>query len=136
MKWEPRHATGIEEIDQQHKTLFEASENYRLALEAGTGRNNYDLFIEFLVAFIEVHFANEEECMFAYRCPAAKQNKLEHAGIAKFIQAENARFEAEGFSLERATALLAMVDQWLDGHIGRIDVQLKPCVEQGKPDQA
>jgi hemerythrin len=125
MKWQPRYATGFPEIDKQHKTLFDASDQFRQTLQAGEGDKTYDLFLDFLSAYAQAHFANEERCMMAHLCPVAERNKHEHTGFLKLVANETARFDAEGFLSERAMHLLDMVDRWLSSHICRIDIQLK-----------
>lgn len=125
MKWRPQFATGDAQIDEQHKALFAASEEFRETLEAGEGDKTYDLFLEFLKAYCEMHFSVEEECMFAHKCPVAAQNKHEHKLFLKLVETENARFRAHGFDAARAVEMLDKVDHWLESHICRVDVRLK-----------
>jgi hemerythrin len=125
MKWQERHATGDAEIDQQHRTLFESSDNFRQALHAGRGKRTYDLFLDFLITYAEMHFSIEECCMLAHKCPIADHNKHEHELFLKRVEKEKARFTVAGFTHDSALALVDMVDSWLDSHIGRIDTRLK-----------
>lgn len=125
MKWQPHYATGDAQIDEQHKTLFASSDQFRETLEAGEGRATYDLFLEFLTAYAEAHFDSEEGCMLAHKCPVAAQNKHEHGLFLKMIEKENDRFAEQGFNVAAAEATLNMIDRWLDSHICRIDVQLR-----------
>lgn len=46
MKWHPRDATGLEEIHQQHKMLFETADQVRQTLADGAGNRTCDLFTE------------------------------------------------------------------------------------------
>lgn len=131
MKWQPHYATGHPEIDQQHKTLFESSDQFRQTLEAGEGEKTYDLFLEFLAAYADAHFSIEERCMMAYKCPVAGRNKHEHGLFLKHVQKEQTRFAAEGFTRASAKAMLDMVDGWLDSHICRIDIRLREVMGRG-----
>lgn len=130
MKWQSHYETGDAAIDQQHKTLFETTDQYRQTLEAGVGEQTYDLFLEALIAFVEMHFSYEESCMFFHRCPAAGRNKIEHEHFKKRVYQENHRFAAEGFIRHEAKNLVDMIEDWLVSHIGRIDIQLKDCIEK------
>lgn len=125
MKWQARFETGEAAIDQQHKLLFDTANQYRQVLEANSGEDTYDLFLEALTLFVATHFSYEEECMLAHICPAAGQNKREHEHFSRLIQKENERFASEGFVREKAERLVGMIDDWLESHIGRIDIQLK-----------
>ncbi len=128
MKWKDEYATGVEEVDRQHKSLFEFSETFRDVLENGFGDKTYDLFLEFIKTYAEVHFNFEEQCMLAHLCPAAERNCKEHVSFSRLVQEEEIEFRNRGFDRERALALTDMIDGWLDSHIVRIDVQLKDYV--------
>lgn len=132
MPWREELATGIEQIDLQHKLLFEHTEVFREVLGEGVGEKSYWSFLEFLQTFIRIHFGYEEECMNAYRCPCAGQNRKEHVLFARFIANQVAEYEKEGFDRQKAIALLARVDDWLANHIARVDVNLKDCVPPRK----
>jgi len=125
MKWKEEFATGIAEIDRQHKTLFEASESFREVLELGCSSETYDGFLEFLALYIKTHFGYEEECMHAAQCPIACTNKKEHAQFMKVVDKEVQIFQQSGFDTQRAFKLLDILDSWLSSHIARIDVQLR-----------
>lgn len=125
MKWKEEFATGIAEIDQQHKTLFETSESFREVLERGCSAETYDGFLEFLAMYVEVHFGYEEECMHAAKCPIACTNKKEHALFIKLVNKEVQFFQKSGLDVERAFNVLDTLDSWLASHIARIDVQLR-----------
>ena len=125
MKWKEEYATDIAEIDQQHKTLFEASESFREVLELGCSSETYDGFLEFLAMYIETHFGYEEECMHAAQCPIACTNKKEHAQFMKVVDKEVQVFQQSGFDTQRAFKLLDILDSWLSSHIALIDVQLR-----------
>ena len=127
MPWREEFATGNDQIDAQHKLLFEHTDVFRAVLQEGLGERTYWSFLEFLQTFIEVHFGYEEECMFARHCPCASQNKEEHGLFSSYIAAQVAIFEREGFDREKAKTLLARVEDWLEHHIARVDVKLKDC---------
>lgn len=120
-----RRRRRLHHIDTQHKTLFATSEQFRETLDAGEGSKTYDLFLEFLTTYAEVHFDIEEGCMLAFKCPVAAKNKHEHGLFLMLIEKESARFAEHGFDRAAAEATLDLIDKWLDSHICRIDVQLR-----------
>lgn len=128
MKWKDAYATGVPEVDRQHRSLFAFSEEFREALENGFGEKTYDLFLEFLGTYAEMHFDFEEACMLAHVCPVADRNRKEHVSFSRMIAEEEAAYRSHGFDRERALELTRKIDSWLDSHICRIDVQLKDCV--------
>ncbi len=129
MQWRPQFATGDAQIDEQHKMLFTTSDQFRETLEAGEGERTYDLFLDFLTAYCEMHFSVEETCMFAHKCPVAKQNTQEHGLFMRMVEKENARFRTDGFDATIAAKLLDRIDRWLESHICRIDVRLREVLD-------
>lgn len=127
MKWSEAFATGIPRIDEQHQMLFRMSEDYRIALDEGTGERVYSLFLRALKLYATSHFSYEEGCMDRCRCPAAQSNKEAHAGFIAFVKRFDERYDAEGFLPADAQSLTEALDRWLADHIGRIDIQLRGC---------
>jgi hemerythrin len=129
LKWSVEYATGVERIDTQHKRLFQMSEDFRAALDEGRGERVYGLLLDSLTRYARAHFGIEEECMEQCRCPAAKENRLAHGEFVDVLAGFHKCYAQRGFDRADAQRLVDFVDQWLAGHIGRIDVQLRPCVE-------
>jgi len=132
LKWSDAYAIGVEAIDKQHQMLFRMSEDYRAALDEGTGERVYGVLLESLGLYARTHFAVEDECMYQYRCPIAKTNSAAHAQFVTSLARFNERYQQHGFLFTDAEQLVDYVDDWLANHIGHIDVELKPCVESDK----
>lgn len=130
MKWSERYATGIGHLDEQHKMLFKMSEDYRETLKEERGERMYGLMLESLDEYARAHFGLEQDCMYRYRCPAAETNSKAHLQFVEVLGWFRRRYAENGFNLTEAQRLVEFVDEWLANHIGRIDVQLKPCVER------
>ena len=125
MKWDPDiHATGIEEIDKQHKFLFDFADTYREDLENGAGLRTYEEALIFLTMYAETHFGFEESCVHAAECPFARKNNAEHKAFAALLENEKLAFEEDGFVFERAVNLLDTLEDWIDSHIRRVDLNL------------
>jgi hemerythrin len=84
-------------------------------------------FIEFLEDYLVSHFREEEECMFRFRCPAHQDNKRAHTEFLDFFRGFKLRFLDEGYRPEVVRELFAACVAWIQRHILRIDVQLRPC---------
>ena len=127
---ENAYATGNKNIDEQHKTLFANSQDFREVLEYGCTSETYEHFPEFLAIYIKVHFGYEEECMHTHKCLIACQNKKEHTLFLQVVEKEEQAFMQKGFEPERALKLLDTIDNWLASHICRIDTQLKGTLDK------
>ena len=129
MKWSVQYATGITKLDEQHRMLFKMSEDYREALDQGQGERVLAVLLASLDQYARGHFGREEHCMYRYRCPAATMNSEAHGEFTRALAVFSQRFAQDGFNRSDAQDLVEFMDGWLATHIVRIDVQLKPCVE-------
>jgi hemerythrin-like metal-binding protein len=135
--WSEKFAIGHPTIDEQHRTLFDNINRLEgLLLQTNPSLEEVDFMLA-LVAFLETyvtdHFQLEEQCMESYRCPVHQQNKAAHKRFAAFFHRFRERCQAEGFRPELLNLLHQSVHDWIEQHIMRIDVQLKPCLAAAGP---
>ena len=126
MKWSDAFATGIQQIDDQHKMIFRMAEDYRAALDEGNGEGVYGNLLESLDLYVRTHFGYEEACMARFVCPAAKVNAEAHAKFVEALSRFKETYAGKGFDPTEARNLVDTIDLWLVNHIGRVDSQLKP----------
>ena len=131
MRWSDEYATGIERIDDQHKMIFQMSEDFRAALDEGHGERVYEDLLQSLERYVRNHFGFEEGCMERCRCPVAEGNKKAHTSFIEFLAGFKQRYGTRGFDRTDARGLVDGIDDWLANHIARIDVQLRGLVEGG-----
>jgi hemerythrin len=130
MQWSDEYATGVEPIDHQHRMIFQMAEDFRTALNHGRGERVYGTMLQSLDLYVRTHFRLEEGCMDRYRCPVAQRNKEAHARFVEVLAGFQHRYAVSGFDRAEGHKLVDTIDQWLADHICRIDLQLKPCVEE------
>ncbi len=130
MKWRDEYATGIQRIDEQHKTIFRMADDFRSALDEGGGERTYGTLFDFLDVYCRGHFHFEERCMEEYRCPVAQKNKEAHSMFFATLRDYQQHYAASGYLAAEARELVNTVDRWLDEHICRIDVHLRNCVKK------
>lgn len=130
MKWKEEYATGIQRIDEQHKTIFKTAEDFQSVLDTGAGESEYGTFLDFLTTYPKQHFDFEGRCMEEHRCPVAEKNREEHSMFLATLQEYTRRYVTNGYIAADARELVGTVDNWLDKHICRIDVHLRKCVKK------
>ena len=128
MEWSEDYATGVQRVDDQHKRLFKTADDYRAALEEGSGEGSYGLLLEFLDRYCRNHFGFEEKCMAEYRCPVAADNEAAHAKFLEIVRDFVQRYAEFGYQHADADELISIIEQWLVDHICRIDTHLRSCV--------
>jgi hemerythrin len=134
LQWNEQFETGNLLVDSQHRMLISYFNRLEeLARNPSPSRVEVELFlrfIEFLENYILTHFREEEECMHGYKCPFRAENQMAHRAFLGFFRNFKLRLEAEGYRSELVQELHESCSDWIQQHILRIDVQLKPCLNQ------
>lgn len=125
MKWKPHHMVADKVADERYNTLSTASQQFREALSANEWRQTYDLFLDFLIMYVDAHISIEDDRARVHECPNAALNRHELERLLSLVRKENARFCRHGFDAKSATRLLDELDGWLEGHIRRVDSHVR-----------
>ncbi len=127
-EWSPDLLINVEEIDNQHKELFQRIGSLRAAIRNGQGRGGLLKTIDFLEEYVNVHFNAEEALMQRYNYPGLLSQQTEHSGFLKDFEdfKEKLReLENEGeFSSFLAIEIERRLGAWLVNHVGTLDKQL------------
>ncbi len=129
MQWNESYATGISELDQQHKTLFKAVAAMAAAVATDDGASEYLRLFVFLDRYCRDHFAFEEGCMARHRCPSAEINKQQHTGLVQMLAEHRRLHAAHGYDSHDALVFVTALQHWLRSHIGGVDRKLRHCVK-------
>ena len=134
LQWSKKFETGQSLIDTQHQRLISYINRLEgLSRNTNPSRQEVEFFVQFigfLETYIVVHFGQEEECMNSHRCPAHQKNKEAHGKFLKFFREFKHRFETEGYRPAVLAELHEACNSWIQDHILKIDVQLKPCLNR------
>ncbi len=129
--WTEQFATGSPTIDEQHRQLIRHI-NQLEGLLVQTNPTSKDVafliqFLDFLENYVDSHFSYEEKCMESYRCPAHAKNQQAHENFKQLFRRFKSHTQKEGFRLEMLVELNQTINAWVQDHILRVDVQLRPC---------
>jgi len=125
--WTQAMATGVNEVDNQHKELFRQLALLSDAMKSGQGRAKIEEILDFLGDYVVRHFAAEEKQMDEMACPAAEANKRAHAEFCATFKALRQRFDQEGAQTTLVLEISNTLSNWLVEHIAKIDTQLNAC---------
>jgi hemerythrin len=116
VQWSPAFATGVREIDDQHKRLV----GYINELQEAPGQDGKDLsrILECAIDYTLYHFAFEEALMESKGYPLLAAHKSVHEAFAAELRALKAQFKAGTMT---ADALRETLARWLFDHISRAD---------------
>ncbi len=115
--WQPALSTGIEEIDAQHRGLFDRIDELEAAIAAGEpGRRLQELF-DYLARYAAEHFAAEERWMRETGFPGLAGHRREHADFTRRLRALVPHWQSEGDSKALLLALVGFLHFWVADHV-------------------
>jgi len=129
-KWKDTFCTGIEEVDVQHKRLFELGSELYEIVTLNDGFDHYDELVEILENLKDYtiyHFEHEEKLMEKYNYELIEEHKVEHR---KFIE-KIADVETENLDEKQKKIMLTMIEfiaNWISTHILKTDFKYRDCL--------
>ena len=123
--WKDSLITGIEAIDDDHKTLFDLVEQFHEAYVTGEGEKAMGPIFEHLMAYTDFHFRREEDLFEAEGFPGCESHRQSHETLKADVQALYQRFlkgELQGEETDLGLELLAFMKNWLHFHIMEEDM--------------
>lgn len=124
IRWTTELAVGVEEIDGQHRKLFDTAADLIEGVERRDGTLEVTKTVAFLEEYVKDHFALEELYMKRNFYPAYPSHKAEHtAFIADFYDLRE-ELDHRGATPDLASRLAEWLGRWLVEHIGRQDKAL------------
>lgn len=131
MEWTSIYKTGIEVIDNQHKTLFD--EIYKLKkLSSSNSRDSNEIFkiLNFLEEYVITHFSYEEEFMTDIGYIFCDEHKLLHENfLDKLIKIKDNADLNKDFN---PSELFFFLIRWLQQHIAVEDQKYVNYQSMGK----
>lgn len=126
-EWTDRVLTGDEDIDYQHRKLFDLANQLHENMNTG---NDMRLFVEVLfdqlVDYTDYHFGTEESTMQKLNYPEFAAHKAMHDKLREQVLAFRAKFR-EG-KAEINADLMSFLKDWLFNHIEKTDTKLAKYV--------
>ena len=113
MEWKAEYATGIPEIDLQHKTLLQFITDFERAVKGEMHWNTVQPLIVRAREFVTFHFAVEESLMQICNYPQLAAHRAEHQSALK----QFAALEQRVLRQEKINELLRELSSWLFDHI-------------------
>jgi hemerythrin len=121
LELDPVLLTGVDDIDAQHRELFDRIRALLEALRSRRGREEVVRLLEFLGAYAVDHFATEEREMEATAYPRLEGHRAEHRQFVKELEILRHELKTEGPTSRFAIRVGNRVTEWLREHIYRTD---------------
>lgn len=130
IKWDDKFAFGLEDIDEEHKRLFELINDLITAKEKSENKSiAIQLGLEFLENYVVSHFENEEETFDQTDYPEKDAHKKLHEELKRQVQSYKSKFAEHGE--EVIDDLIKFSTNWLTHHILEVDRKyVEFCIEK------
>ncbi len=122
--WTNDLATGVGEIDDQHKELFDRINNLLEACKRGEGKKEVEKTIDFLEDYVIEHFSEEERLMTTRDYPEYGRHKGQHLKFMEDLSGLKGDFAADGPGVHIVVNTNRIVVDWLVNHIRKEDKAL------------
>ena len=116
MEWNDEYATGIEAIDNDHKTLFTFVNDLHDKVAQDAGHELIGETFDGLVNYVNVHFVREEDIMDRAGYEDLSEHAESHRRLSARVFALKDAFDQSPDDFDTG-ALLEFLKGWLTGHI-------------------
>jgi len=124
MRWTQDLSVGVEEIDNQHKELFDRINNLDSAMKQSRAKEEVVRLIEFLDKYVIIHFGAEEKYMTDYDYTGYALHKTKHDWFKKEFSDIRTKLDAEGITPDVIVRSNNLLITWFSNHIRSIDMML------------
>jgi hemerythrin len=114
MDWDRKYVLGIDEVDRQHKHLFEIVNHMHDAVTSGADQSAVTTILDELIHYTVEHFETEENMFREHEYPGYEKHRLEHNELAARVLDLQRRLR-EG-SATVSFDVLEFLSDWLADH--------------------
>jgi hemerythrin len=124
LHWTQDFSVGVEEIDSQHKELFDRINSLDSAMKQGRAKDEVVRLIEFLDKYVIMHFEAEEKYMIDYDYTGYALHKTKHLWFKKELSDIQTKLNAEGITPDVIINSNNLLITWFSNHIRSVDMML------------
>lgn len=124
VKWTPNLSVGVENIDHQHKLLFEKANNLFQAGKQRKGKEVIAEMLDFLEDYTKQHFRDEEAYMAKINYPGLEQQKAAHKNFVAELAKLKEEYQKSGGNIVVIIRANQLIVNWLTKHISTMDKQI------------
>ena len=124
IEWRENLATGNEDIDSQHKELFNRFNQLLEACNRGKGKDEVGNLLSFLSDYVKSHFSAEERLQVNCNYPFYRDHKQMHDDFIGSLKKLQDEFNSEGAGIAVVIQTNKLIVDWLVKHISGTDKEL------------
>ncbi|MDO8959834.1 MAG: bacteriohemerythrin [Rhodocyclaceae bacterium] len=117
VEWTDSLLTGIDEIDQQHQTLFTCLERLEKTVSFEERWSAVHFALDEVENFTRIHFVVEEALLRLHAYPLLAAHILEHRLFISKLE----KLKEQSLRADVSDNLVKLLKDWLINHIGKTD---------------
>ena len=118
LKWQTAYQVGVQEVDNQHKKLFEMINALQEEYESGNKKTNIQKILEEMVNYLNKHFSCEET--YIKKHPKFAKHRKEHWMFVEKTMKYSRDFDKNDAIFEYD--ILDFLKRWLVNHVLNTDI--------------
>ena len=122
--WNDNFKLGNEQVDAQHKRLFELVSDLVSSCISGTDTDHLQETLDFLVGYTVQHFHDEEALQIQFHYPEYERHKQLHEDFKVTVGELVQKFAQNASSAELSSNVNKIVVKWLVNHILKEDKRI------------
>jgi hemerythrin len=130
IEWDDSLAMGIEEIDEQHKTLLQRLNDLSNAIGMNQGEVEIVKTLDFMSDYTDHHFSAEEKHMAEVGYPGLEHQRQQHEEFKGLLKQLEQDFREDGATKELADSIDTFLANWLFKHIRDVDHKFAEFLKQ------
>lgn len=119
IEWKDSFSVGNDEIDRQHKRLFQLTNELHDGMMRGEGRAVVGSLLEQVISYTKTHFAAEEQMMAQAQYPDLPAHRAKHQDLTRQVTAIYDEYRSGGAVV--TLKVLTFLKDWLQNHILETD---------------
>ena len=129
MKWNNTLETGIKEIDNQHREIFNRIDALEIAIFNGRGKTELVKIIEFIESYVKEHFDAEEKLLMDNHYPDFTKHYEQHNKFRSLFKELFIDFSRKGPDQYLAMDVDKILRKWWNDHILKMDMDYLPFIK-------
>jgi hemerythrin len=118
--WTEELATGIDSIDNQHKSIFEEGEKI-IQFDEETSKKSVENSFKYLINYVIEHFSSEENVMIRYCYDNFEDHRNKHTHLIVNLHKLYKDFRNNGLDEKLLDDFKLLIIKWLINHIDQDD---------------
>ena len=128
-QWSAQLSVNVDKIDEQHQELLLQINGFLEAALIGEGIDKLGGIIDFLLAYVDLHFSSEEYFMEKYQYPLYDVHKSEHERLTREVLQVAQKIKVTKLGRHVVTGLITLMGNWIIEHVQKMDKNLGRYLE-------